>query len=329
MFDRRSFLAGSGALAATATAMPWQALDARGLATLPAPEREAMVPVRGGRVYVRVNGRIEGPRPPVIFIHGGPGGTHPSLLNMLALTDDRAVILYDQLDSGLSDRPSNPANWSLPRFVDELDTIRTSLGIARWHVVGHSWGGTIALEYGARRSPALAGLVLASPLVSTKSWIADADALRRKMPAGTQAILRACDPPARITPTCEAATTDFYRLFNAREANSQAIRDYVAARQRLRFNQQIYEAMWGSSEFVATGTLKDYDGEPLLDRLDGSRTLFICGQYDEARPVTIDGFAERSKADFAVIPGAAHGLFTDRPDETLGILRPWLREHDL
>ena len=33
-------------------------------------------------------------------------------------------------------------------------------------------------------------------------------------------------------------------------------------------------------------------------------------------------------AEFAVVPGAAHGIFSDRPEEALGILRPWLREHD-
>ena len=54
-----------------------------------------------------------GPRPPVVFLHGGPGGTHAAYLDALALADERAVILYDQLDSGRSDRPNNPANWTV------------------------------------------------------------------------------------------------------------------------------------------------------------------------------------------------------------------------
>ena len=94
-------------------------------------------------------------------------------------------------------------------------------------------------------------------------------------------------------------------------------------------NNDLYNAMWGSSEFVSTGTLKDYDGEPLLAKLDGRNTFFIDGQYDEARPVTLAAFAARVPgAEFAVVPGAAHGFFSDRPEEALGILRPWLREHD-
>ena len=87
--------------------------------------------------------------------------------------------------------------------------------------------------------------------------------------------------------------------------------------------------MWGASEFVATGSLRYYDGERLLQRLDGPRTLFLVGQYDEARPVTSAAFADRVPgSELAVIPGAAHATFSDRPDETVAILRAWLRRQD-
>jgi proline iminopeptidase/L-proline amide hydrolase len=288
-----------------------------------------MAPVSGGRVYVRVNGKLDGPRPPLVAIHGGPGGSHAGLLGLLALANERAVILYDQLDSGLSERPNDPKNWTVARFTDEVDAVRRALGVPRWHVLGHSWGGTIALEYGARRPPELAGLILASPLISTRSWIADADALRAQLPPDIQATLKTCDPPAPVTPPCEAATNVFYKNFNGREPRSDAYAAYVLAHPALHLNRSLYETMWGSSEFVATGTLRNYDGEPLLARLDGPRTLFIDGQYDEARPVTLAAFAARVPgADFGVVPGAAHGFLSDRPEEALGLLRPWLDRQD-
>ncbi len=75
--------------------------------------------------------------------------------------------------------------------------------------------------------------------------------------------------------------------------------------------------------------MKNYDGEPLLAKLDGRHTLFLVGQHDEARPATAETFAERvTGSELAVVPGAAHGTFTDRPDETLAILRAWLRRQD-
>jgi proline iminopeptidase/L-proline amide hydrolase len=323
--DRRTFLALSGAAVAAAATPAW----ARGPASYPPPERELMAPVPGGRAYVRVNGPLGGPRLPLVLIHGGPGGTHTSLLDALALANERAVILYDQLDSGRSDRPNDPRNWTVARFVDELDAVRRALGIPRWHVLGHSWGGTVALDYGARRPAELAGLVLASPLISTRSWLADANALRSQLPPDVQETLRKCDPPAALTSACTEATEIFYAAFNRRYPTSDGMRDYGQRRDGKGPNSRLYNAMWGSSEFVATGTLKDYDGEPLLARLDGARTLFIDGQYDEARPVTLAGFAQRVPgAEFAVVPGAAHGFLSDRPEESLGILRPWLQRQD-
>ena len=320
---RRAFLAGLGVAALAPAAL------AKRPPLFPRPDRELMVKVPGGRVYVRINGDLAGARPPLVLIHGGPGGTHGGLLDALELADERAVILYDQLDSGRSDHPGDRRNWRVPRFTDELEAIRAALGITRWHVAGHSWGGTIALEYGARRPRALAGLVLASPLVSTRSWIADANALRRQLPAPVQADLDRCETPQPPpTAECDAATAAFYAAFNRREGPSPALTAYKPFAGR-GFNPVLYGQMWGRSEFVATGTLKAYDGEPLLAKLEGRRTLFITGQYDEARPETVGGFAARVPgAGFAVVPGAAHGIFSDRPEETLGLLRPWLVRQD-
>lgn len=304
-------------------------LWARGPASYPPPDKELMAEVPGGRVYVRINGRLDGPRLPVVMIHGGPGGTHSGFLNALALADERAVILYDQLDSGRSEHPDDPANWTVKRFTDEVDAVRRAVGVPRWHVLGGSWGGTIALEYGARRPRELAGLVLASPLISTRSWIADANVLRAQLPRDVQATLRQCDPPASVTPACEKATDVFYANFNRRDPATEAMKEYARLHGGAGFNRQLYEAMWGTSEFVATGTLKDYDGEPLLAKLDGPHTLFIDGQYDEARPVTLAAFTARVPgAEFAVVPGGAHGFLNDRPEEALGILRPWLERQD-
>jgi proline iminopeptidase/L-proline amide hydrolase len=87
--------------------------------------------------------------------------------------------------------------------------------------------------------------------------------------------------------------------------------------------------MWGSSEFASTGTLRNYDGEPLLERLDGSRTLFLAGQYDEARPATVAAFATRVEgASFAVIEDAAHGILNDNPRAWLETMTRWLARHE-
>jgi proline iminopeptidase/L-proline amide hydrolase len=87
--------------------------------------------------------------------------------------------------------------------------------------------------------------------------------------------------------------------------------------------------MWGKTEFVSTGTLRSYDGEHLLKRLDGPRTLFVAGEHDEATPATVAAFAARVKGStFKVIPGAGHSIFNDRPGAISAVLRSWLPRHD-
>jgi len=293
------------------------------------PERELMVPVQGGEVYVRINGDLDA-APPVVFLHGGPGGTHNGLASMLGLADERAVILYDQLDSGKSDRPNDPANWRVERFVDELETIRQTLGIERWHVVGHSWGSAIALEYAAKYPQHVASTVLGGTYINTERWIADANILLEELPQDVQQTIAMCEtdapPPAE---QCSTATDAFYAEFNRREPPTATLRAYSERIGGEGFNPVIYNAMWGPSEFRSRGSLNTYDAVPLLARIDGSRTLFLIGQYDEARIDTVEDYVNMTPgAEFGVIPGAAHGFMTDRPMESEAILRAWLARHD-
>jgi proline iminopeptidase/L-proline amide hydrolase len=293
-----------------------------------APDQETMVSVDGGRIYVRVNGALDSKRPPILFIHGGPGSSHWSWLNATALADERAVILYDQLDCGRSDRPGNPANWTVARYLSEIEAIRAHFGIARWHVLGGSWGGTLALEYGASRPAALAGLVLQSPLVSTETWLRDAAELKAGMPADVRDLLDRCDTPgAAPQAACDAATAAFYARHVRQVLPPPAIAAYRDALP-MPFAEGLYNHMWGRAEFTCTGTLKDYDGRPLLDRLDGKRSLFVAGVDDEARPETVAGFAITAGARFEAIPAASHSIMLDNPEAYLALLRVWLNRQD-
>jgi proline iminopeptidase/L-proline amide hydrolase len=321
LIDRRGLMSALGAAAFIPSAAFARAI--------PAPSREAMVPVEGGRIYVRVNGRIAMDRPPLLMVHGGPGSGHSGFLNALPLANERAVILYDQLDAGRSDAPGDARNWRVERFVNEVDAIRSALGLERLHLYGASWGGTIALEYAARRPKGLASTILQSPLISTHSWLKDANRLRRSLPAGTQAMLNRCEGPRPPSAEqCSAAEEVFNKRFLMREPRRPEVQAYRNALP-LPFNSKVYEAMWGKTEFVSTGTLRSYDGEHLLKRLDGRRTLFVTGEHDEARPATVAAFARRVKgSEFKVIPGAGHSIFNDRPVAIAAVLREWLKRHD-
>jgi proline iminopeptidase/L-proline amide hydrolase len=238
------------------------------------------------------------------------------------------VILYDQLDCGRADRPGDPANWTVARFLSEIEAIRVHFGIARWHVLGGSWGGTLALEYGATRPSALAGLVLQSPLVSTEIWLRDAAELKAGMPADVRDLLDRCDTTgAAPQAACDAATAAFYARHVRQVIPPPAIAAYRDALPAP-FAEGLYNHMWGRAEFTCTGTLKDYDGQPLLEQLDPKRALFVAGQDDEARPATVANFAIATGARFAEIPDASHSIMLDNPAAYLDLLRPWLTRQD-
>lgn len=327
-FNRRALVGAS--LAAATTRSFARVADVPDDITL-IPDDEQMVEVPGGKVYVRTNGKSSANRLPIILIHGGPGSTHAGLINATALAADRKVILYDQLDCGRSEAPGDPSNWQIPRFLAELDAVRLALGIARWHVMGSSWGGTLALEYAARRPAALAGLVLQSPLVATKVWLDDAAALKAAQPADVRRLLDACDTPGSAPQAaCDAATAAFYASHVRRHEVPPANAAYAQS-VRKPSDTRIYEAMWGRAEFTASGSLSSYDGRPLLANLDGTRTLFLAGTHDEAIPATINTFAALvpGGATFHEIPDAAHALWNDNPRALLKILRPWLAARDI
>jgi proline-specific peptidase len=296
-----------------------------------APDRELMVDVDGGRVWVRVNGEIGPENPtPVIFIHGGPGGTHAKFAAMTGLADERAVIFYDQLGSGKSDRPDNRANWRVDRFIDELEAVRAKLGAEKLHLVGVSWGAAIALEYSVKYPRRVASTVLGGTYISTSHWLDDAKVLVNELSPKDRETLTACESETPPNPaSCRWVFRKIYSRFYNPPSPPDAYLEYLAKYGGKGFNPLIYRSMWGPSEFSSTGILRDYDATPLLSRLSGRTTLFLIGQYDSARIDTVQKFIEQTPgAELAVVPGGGHGFLMDRPLETEALLRGWLRRQE-
>jgi len=141
---------------------------------------ERYVDVPGGRVRTMSHG--DKAAQTILVLHGGPGMPSYYLQPLAALADEYHVVLFDQLGCGRSDRPDDPALWTLRRAVDEVEAVRTGLGLRRVHLLGHSWGGLLALAYAAKHPAQLRSMVLSSPLVSTAEWLADTFARRECLP---------------------------------------------------------------------------------------------------------------------------------------------------
>jgi proline iminopeptidase len=282
---------------------------------------EGFVDVPGGKVFYRMIG--DGPGTPILALHGGPGGTSCRFEALAPLAAERPIVFYDQLGSGRSVAPDDSALWRLPRFVDEVTAVRRALGLDSIHLLGSSWGGALAAEYVLSAKPAgVRSVILSSPLISTPDWIADADSLRTTLPAHVQAALDRHEAAGTLEhPEYKAATDSFY----ARYVRRLPVADEPQCA-GVSSNRAIYEYMWGPTEFTSTGSLRRWSRSEDLQRLSVP-TLFIAGEYDEARPSRLAQYRDQvPNARLVIIPDAAHAVLREKTAEYIEALRAFLAE---
>ena len=105
---------------------------------------------------------------PVLTLHGGPGFNHfylECLEDFLPQADIR-FWYYDQLGCGFSDSPDDVSLWTIDRYRAEVEQVRAALGLERFILYGHSWGGMLGMEYAVRYPEHLAGLVVSNMTAS-------------------------------------------------------------------------------------------------------------------------------------------------------------------
>jgi proline iminopeptidase len=279
-------------------------------------DTEGRIGVPGGRVFWRRFG--SGGEIPLLMIHGGPGLTSGYLDGFTALSATRPVVTWDQLDCGRSDCPNDSSLWTLERFVEELDVVRTALTPGPVHVLAHSWGATLAMEWLVTRSPDdVASVIFASPCLSTPRWIDDMGPLIAQLsPEARTAIAEAERTGNFRTREYQAAAWgEWLQAHVIRQSPPETREALAASLADANANFEMLEHMWGPSDFTVTGTLKSYDRTSELRSLR-MPVLFHCGEFDEARPETIRAQAALTpNAEVAIISGAGHLTMIDAPEQ--------------
>jgi proline iminopeptidase len=286
------------------------------------PPGEAYLPVPDGRIWYKISGNGSGT--PVILLHGGPGYSSFYLKPFEALGDDRPVVRYDQLGGGKSDRITDTTLFTIAHFVRELDSLRSHLGYPKVHLLGHSWGTILALEYYRVHPEHVASLTLASAALDIPTWERNARRLVGTLSDSAQRAIRTRERQGRFdAPDYQAALGEFYGRYVWRHPVQADLDSLMTT-----VNEAIYNYMQGPSEFTVTGTLKRYDGTPLLKDITVP-TLYTVGEFDEADPPTIKRFARMTPgAQVVVFPGAAHLTPWDARDESIRAVRAFLRGAD-
>ncbi len=285
-------------------------------------ERVNYLETLNGKVLIKIfANKKTSPQTPIIIIHGGPGLPHNYLLNLEALSENRAVIFYDQLGCGLSPCISDNSFWQIKRFVKELLSIVTFLGYKKVNLLGHSWGACVAAEFYFVYPALVKSLIFASPYLSAPLWMKDAQELIEELPMEYKIILEQSNKKQ-----------DYYSL-EYQNAQQEYYKRYlyrldplpeVFSSSRATFGLDCYHYMWGTNEFTIEGSLKDYDASAKLSEIKVP-TLYTCGRYDEARPETVLHFSKLTpKGEFKVFEDSAHFPHLNEKDKYLETIESFL-----
>jgi len=246
-------------------------------------KEEGFILSRGHKVWYRIvaNNDRYSEKIPLLILHGGPGFPHDYLDPLEIIAESgRSIIFYDQLGCGNSDKPNTPSLWTIEYFIEEINTIRKALNLNNIHLFGQSWGGMLGMEYALTTPNGLVSLIISNSPASASQWIKEANRLRQELPSNIRKALIK-NKKNTNAPEYKQAMDVFYQKHICRIHPWPQCLNLAST--KLEKNPEVYNTMWGSSEFGVTGTLKNWDVTERLHNIH-KPTLVLGGRYDEATP---------------------------------------------
>jgi proline iminopeptidase len=284
-----------------------------GLPRRPLP-RTTFVPVGESRLFVRDLGSGH----PVIVLHGGPDFDHSYLVPELdGLAEQNRLVFYDQRGRGRSWSGEGPDSVTIDSEVEDLDRLRAWTGSTTVALLGHSWGGLLAMEYAIRHPERVSHLILMNTAPASHR---DMLALRREWtsrrgPEQSERMTELASDPAYLAGDIDADAA-YYRIHFGSTIRRRDQLDEVVRRLRLGFTPEGIVAARAIEDelYTQTWSAEDYDLIPELRALR-IPTLVIRGE-DEFIPV--EGTRRITDAiagsRFVEIAGGGHFTYLEQPE---------------
>jgi proline iminopeptidase len=235
------------------------------------------------------------PRIKVLLLHGGPGATHEYFEAFDSYFPKEGIeyYYYDQLGSAFSDQPKEPSLWDIPRFVEEVEQVRSALRLdsSNFYLLGHSWGGILAMEYALKYQQNLKGLIVSNMVASIPAYVKYAQ----------ETLMPAMDPKA----LAEILAIETKKDYDNPRYMELLVPNYYARhilrmppdqwpepvnRSFARINKAVYIPMQGPSEMSASGKLEKWDRTADLGKITVP-ALAIGAQYDTMDPKHMEKMA--------------------------------------
>ena len=267
------------------------------------------------------------PTQKLLLLHGGPGGTHEYFEDFDSYLPNAGIeyYYYDQLGSAYSDQPDDTDLWELPRFVEEVEQVRRALGLGRdnFYLLGHSWGGILAIEYALKYQKHLKGLIVSNMMASGPAYNAYAHEVL--MPAMDQAALAEVK---RMEAENDTNNPRYMEILIPMHYEQHALRmpadQWPDPVNRLfkHLNQTVYTLMQGPSELGLSGRLLEWDRTADLKEIEVP-TLTVGGTYDTMDPKHMEWMAGQvQRGRFLLCPKGSHlAMYDDQETYFDGLIR--------
>ncbi len=267
------------------------------------------------------------PKLKVLLLHGGPGATHEYFEAFDSYFPGAGIeyYYYDQLGSAYSDQPKDQSLWTIDRYVDEVEQVRQALHLDKdnFCLLGHSWGGVLAIEYALKYQQHLKCLVISNMVDSIPAYNDYAH----------NVLMPAMDPKqlAEVQKLEAEHRTDdprYMAILGPMHYEQHVLRmpesqwPEPVTRSFGHTNEQIYSLMQGPSELGASGRLLDWDRSKDLHRITVP-TLVIGAQYDTMDPKYMAGMAKKlPHGQFLLCPKGSHlAMYDDQQAYFDGLIR--------
>ncbi|OQP42944.1 hypothetical protein A4H97_12390 [Niastella yeongjuensis] len=222
----------------------------------------------------------------VLLLHGGPGVNHDyfECFEDFLPKEGMEIYYYDQLGSGYSDNPSDTSLWHLPRFIEEVEQVRKGLKLDSFYLLGHSWGGMLAMEYLHKYQSHVKGAVLSNMTAGMKDYTTYTAQLKQQIFSERErTVYDSLDKLKQYSSPAynELMMGRLYTQVICRMPLEQWPEPLLRAFKKM--NPVIYQQMQGVDEFHVTGNFKDWE---FWDRLPDIKipVLVLGGMKDEMNP---------------------------------------------
>ena len=256
------------------------------------------------------------PKIKLLLLNGGPGATHEyfECFENFLPAEGIEIIYYDQLGCGNSDNPNDVELWDLGRYVEEVEQVRKALNLdsTNFYMLGHSWGGILAMEYALKYQNNMKGLIISNMMSSCPEYGKYADeVLAKQMDQKVLAEINQIEAAKDFANPryMELLIPNFYEKhilrFPAKDWPEPVNRSFA------KMNQSLYVTMQGPSEFGISGKLEKWDRKAELKNIS-IPTLVIGAKYDTMDPKHMSEMSKLvQNGTYLFCPKGSHMAFYD------------------